>query len=594
MRRPLASVLILPVCALLWQSFFWIPDASLPVKAGYAGLTLLAAARPRDALLIVTALATLATPLSWLIGTPAKTGEAMVLAFLTGWIARAAVRREPLLPADDSLRRPLVLFAVTVGASLAVVMTMIQAAVGPALPFVERASSLLARTYLHGSAFEIRNWYEAALLGEGGLLAAAVIQLTHRREDLQSAMARMFAAGIAGAALLPCARVATALLRSPDPAEMLVRFITSIRLTSHVTDLNAAGSHLALALPVIWSLGVVAGRAGRGRARSAGWFLAAIPVLAALWLTGSRAAQFGLLIAAAAAAALRIGRRRRLTLALIALGLAVLVSGVVAARPGPRASLPTTLLVRKYFTQMSWEMFRSAPVFGVGVGEYYRLSERMMPVPLRRMYTAEHAHNNFFQVGTELGTVGLALFLWLLAAAGRRIARGFGTSPPDPLLLGLATGLAAAVLTFLTGHPLVVGAFACSFWMALALAVSRADWLAGPAAERAPGTAVSAAVSPWLSPGRLTAAAIALMVLLVPVRAHLARARVGRPAQAPHGDTPGPVARSLATMPGASRRPAPPRAALPCRAGGPPAAGRMANRSPSAPWATTAPDARSG
>ena len=91
-------------------------------------------------------------------------------------------------------------------------------------------------------------------------------------------------------------------------------------------------------------------------------------------------------------------------------------------------------------------------------------------------FRRENAHNNFLQIAAELGAVGIAAFLALLAACagsacGGRCAARDG---PDPLLAGAGAGAGAFVLTCLAGHPLLTSETAYPFWIVLALAVARA------------------------------------------------------------------------------------------------------------------------
>jgi O-antigen ligase len=512
---------MLPIFGLLWQSFFWLDQVPAATKLGYAGLTALSALRPAYGLLAVVALATLGAPIAGLAGGPReRMAEAIVLTFLVGWLVHTVVRRKSALDMDDSLAAPIALFVVAVFASLVVVSAAVQSATAPPWQYIRLAASLLAHDYFGGTCYETHNWYQAAFLVEGGLLAAAALQLLRRRSDLQTALARMLALGIASAAALSLVRLGAGLMRASDPAALLLRAITALRLTAHTADLNAAGSHFVLALPVLWALGIMA-----GRWRPA-WMLTIIPVIAALWLTGSRTALFSILLILAAAVAVATGRRAKARLFLVAATVIMVVGIVIVSRPAPESSVVATLQNRWQFLQLSWDMLKWAPLFGVGVAEYFGRSAALMPEGLKTLYVAENAHNNFAQIGVELGVTGLGLFLWVLASAWRRARQGL-VSCPDPLLRGLVLGLASATLTFLTGHPLLISAFACSYWIALALAVVRADTVTGPpasAAQPSPAHAGMSASARWHP--RLVAAAAVVIVASVPFRAHLARDEV--------------------------------------------------------------------
>jgi O-antigen ligase len=516
-RSPWPGVLILPVVGLLWQSFFWLDYVPAATKVGYAGLTLLSALRPAYGLLLVACLATLGAPIGGLVGAPPqRAAEAILLTFLVGWLVQTVIRREAILDWRDSLSAPIALFALTVSASLVVTSAAVQSATAPAWPFVRLAAGLLARDYFGGTHYETHNWYQAALLIEGVLLAAAVLQLTRRRSALQAAVARMIALGLVSAAVLSLVRLGIGLLKATDPAALLMRAVSSLRLSMHVTDVNAAGSHFVLALPLIWALGMMA------RRWRPAWWLGLLPVIAALWLTGSRAAQLSILLTLTAVMAVADRRRARIRVLLVVAAFITIVGGIIVSRPAPESSVAATLQIRWWFAQLSWDMFKSAPLFGVGVAEYYGRSAGLMPEGLKALYVAENAHNNFFQIGVELGLVGLGLFLWVLRSAWRRARVGL-SGGDDPLLRGLCLGLGTVLLTFLTGHPLLIGAFVCSFWIALALAVSRADTVNDQSASEArvvPAQVGSAAPSRW--PMRAAVAVALAVVASVPFREDVA------------------------------------------------------------------------
>jgi hypothetical protein len=103
-----------------------------------------------------------------------------------------------------------------------------------------------------------------------------------------------------------------------------------------------------------------------------------------------------------------------------------------------------------------------------------------MPPSIYWFYFHENAHNNFLQIGGELGLAGLAAFVWLLATAAIRIVRGVRADPDDRLLVGALAGLGAFVATWITSHPMLVAEVAYPFWMLLGAALARADGNAQP------------------------------------------------------------------------------------------------------------------
>jgi O-antigen ligase len=78
---------------------------------------------------------------------------------------------------------------------------------------------------------------------------------------------------------------------------------------------------------------------------------------------------------------------------------------------------------RASFVYVSMRMFRDAPLFGHGFGRFYDkkmpyLSDRSQQIELESIRRLDH-HNTFFSILTETGSIGLALFIALLAAWGR-------------------------------------------------------------------------------------------------------------------------------------------------------------------------------
>jgi O-antigen ligase len=131
-----------------------------------------------------------------------------------------------------------------------------------------------------------------------------------------------------------------------------------------------------------------------------------------------------------------------------------------------RASTSQAVGIRWMFLETTSRMLRAHPLIGVGVGQYAPASERFSPPELRAIYARENAHNNFAQIAGELGLPGLVAFVMLLASAFRGVRRA---SRRSSRLTTVAAGVAAFVLTWLGGHPLLVPAVAYPFWLALGI-----------------------------------------------------------------------------------------------------------------------------
>ena len=125
------------------------------------------------------------------------------------------------------------------------------------------------------------------------------------------------------------------------------------------------------------------------------------------------------------------------------------VGGIVVER---------SLQLRMHALEAGWEIFRSHPWLGIGLGNFSAESPRYMSVPL-------WAHNSYLDVAVTLGIFGLLAFLtWLLsgmemvARAARlwRIA-GRGADSTLAVSIGLSFGVIclAALTLDLAFHPIV-------------------------------------------------------------------------------------------------------------------------------------------
>jgi len=255
----------------------------------------------------------------------------------------------------------------------------------------------------------------------------------------------------------------------------LLRYLHGERFAFHIPDLNAAGSIYVLAMLVAVALAIVDRRVRLVCAT------AAIVMLPALWLTGSRAAALGGLIAGAMLiAAVRYRVSPRLTRPTVAamVVIAVVASGAAIAavrQPSDQGSVAQSMWMRSQFLVTSARMLASAPIFGVGIGRYHERSHEFMPPQLRAIYPYENAHNYFAQQFAELGIVGGVLFLWLIAAGLLQGWRGV-RAEVEPALLAILAGVVGYLLTCITGHPLLVAEAALPFWVLFgATAAARAS-----------------------------------------------------------------------------------------------------------------------
>jgi O-antigen ligase len=138
--------------------------------------------------------------------------------------------------------------------------------------------------------------------------------------------------------------------------------------------------------------------------------------------------------------------------------------------------------IRWEFLKTTWRMIEAHPWFGVGIGQYHQSSAQYSSAALLAIYPRENAHNYFAQVAGELGLIGLAAFVTVLAICflpSNRLRH-------DPLVASVIAALAAFIVSWLAGHPLLVPEVAYPFWLALAIVAGSAGRKYAGSAEQDP------------------------------------------------------------------------------------------------------------
>ena len=468
---------------LLAQSPFWLDAVPWVFKLVVVSLVVLSFFRPHDGLLVVAGLSALGLTAGRFIDSPARGSEALVLGFLVGWLL--GWTRDRRRWSGGSLNLPVLLFSLVILASLVEQLWFLQIQTDFPKPFLQGLWRYVSRDYLGRPMMGFGMVRTAALLIEGLGLCVAVVALSRTNNTFVQKLIRMTLAGAMGAAALNVIYALMEVIRSGDWSTELVSMFLYRRWTAHVGDVNAAGSYFAMVLPLV----IGAASVTRGRHRmllAAGGALIGL----ALWMTGARAAQAGLLVVMVLVIASRIASARspRERSFMIAATAIVAVAAVVmtfwlSGGPGQIPSgatggvtrltpdsLTASIQNRLLFTQGSLTMWASHPVFGVGVGQYSLWSARYSPAALLEQSPNENAHNYVLQVAAELGVVGLVLFLWVLGVAARPLGRAVLHKSADPLRLSLAVGLGAFILSALAGHPFLVPPVIYPFWVLVGIA----------------------------------------------------------------------------------------------------------------------------
>ncbi len=492
--------------ALLLQQVVRSADAPWIVRLLVMALVAASAWRPADALLVVAALLPFGAVLAPI---PIRATEALALAWLCGALVPLP-RPQEAAAEDTRLLLPAWCFLAVVLASLAVRLTLRDVGLAP-WPLAVSVLRSVGAGYLVTAGRDL-TLSSAMLPIEGVLLFAGVVLAGGRDPRLPRRLVAVLAVAGAAAAFLTFGQIAYTFARLGDP-RVLTRFFAGERFSLVSADVNAAGSLLAMCG------GMLSALAGWRTSTARGWMAALALVTLAIWLTGSRTAAVAFVAVGAAVATWRTGVRGDEVVRVprpVLLGVAVLAIAAAAwgawmvmhvDAPG---SAGRALGFRSQFLVTSVRMFRAAPWFGVGVGQYYGLSGEFMPEALRATYRMENAHNYFMQVTTELGVIGIAAFVWLLGWPIVAAWRALLARPDDRIRLAAAAGVVAFVLTCVTGHPLLVPEIAMPFWMAMGAAVL---------AARGDGAPAATGRRPSLYPRVIAAVTIAAVVISFPWRA---------------------------------------------------------------------------
>jgi len=410
--------------------------------------------RPVEATLAVVALAPVVRfAAARTFGYTGASAELLVLAGGTGCLARrmCADERE----ARDPVAALASVLATVVVASLGVELARINAVLPPGtlVSAVRHHIAEYARTSIEDNAGLFSALPSAFHLLEGLLIFAVIVGLPNAKQS-GVRMLRAFVIGSAAAAALNAAQFVATVGQGDALGPAVITTLRSLRTNVTYSDVNAAGSHFALTLLVSIGLALEPTR----RLRLA-WLGAALLSSLAVWMSGSRAALLTICAVLFVWLMLQGGRRARRVLPVLA-GAAILGASFLPNR----ASAIEALHIRAELTRASFRLLREGPVFGIGIGRFYqRSAEAILDPGVRTIFPRENAHNNYLQILVELGVVGLAAFLAILAAvlirAGRRAAGG--------PVAGAIAGISAFLISCFAGHPLLIPEVSVVFWAVL-------------------------------------------------------------------------------------------------------------------------------
>jgi O-antigen ligase/tetratricopeptide (TPR) repeat protein len=128
-------------------------------------------------------------------------------------------------------------------------------------------------------------------------------------------------------------------------------------------------------------------------------------------------------------------------------------------------------------------MIKDHPLLGSGIGtfKYNTLryqAEFFAQGKNRSLYPygfADKAHNEYLQLGAELGIIGLGIFIWLMISYfrfGLKILRKIKDAYRQGIIIGLMGAVVAVLVDGIFGFPLHLPATIVLFWLTLALTIA--------------------------------------------------------------------------------------------------------------------------
>lgn len=465
-------ILLLPLATAL-LSVARSPETNWTVRVALAGFCVLAIARPAAALLVSIALVGFSTILANLAGVPSlRASEVLVVASLAGACVRAIAPGTPFRRALTGwVSVPVVLFATTAVASAVVWQRVQQFETGYASTYARALTQFVTRDYFvqPGDFFTLLS---TVVILEGLALYVVVAALCQVDSSFFQRSLRMLALGGAGLAVMSGVRVAEIHLRNPGAITAL-RAAGALRISPQIPDVIAAGSYFVLCWLV--ATGLAIGTSGRRWI----WVAAGVPLLGALYLTGSRsviaAALLGLVALLVISRRYRPGAAFRVWPFAVATVIAMIVSyPLLTGRDVAGELARQSLVIRAELFKTGLRVIATRPLFGVGIDRFYLSAGGLASPELNALWPGrKNPHNDLLRIAGELGLVGAGLFIWTLGAAIRRAVTALRTGR-DLRLAALAGGLIALLVTTLGSNPLVVREVSYVFWIAWGLLAGEA------------------------------------------------------------------------------------------------------------------------
>ena len=475
-------IAVLVPLALVLLSVFLSPESNWTVRALLAGFMTLAIVQPAAALLITIALVGFGTILAHMLGVPTlRVTEVLIVGSLLGGAVRALSGRDARGAISGWISTPVVLFGVAAASSTIVWLRVLQVE----LMYPSEFLRVLFRFFSHNYFIQPDDFWlviSGAVILEGLALYVIVAAFCRLDTTFFERGLHMLALGGALLAITSAVRLAEIYLGNPGAIETLRATPNGLRISPQIPDYIAAGSYFGLCWVASLGLASASGR------RGVGWLVAGLPLIAAVYLTGSRSVIAAALAGLVMLVLMLIRQRAAAARSLVAFGIVAAVVMVIGypwwtGRDLSGVMARQSLHVRVELAKTGLRVIETRPLFGVGIDRFHLLAGSLASPDLNALFPArKNPHNDFLRFASELGLVGLGLFLWILAAAGRVIWRGLQHGR-DARLAGLVGGIIVFLVTSMVSNPLMVREVSFVFWIALGLAVGRSAVLRSPRSD---------------------------------------------------------------------------------------------------------------
>lgn len=459
--RPALALAIVVLGAWLVHPAPWLLRA-IPIA-----LAILSFGRPALGLGVLAALGPLTGALSAYTGSPEPSAaflEQLMLATIVGANLRLLRQRD-----SAGLSAIATLLGVIAAASAIATQPVLLLRDSPGVPLLDHINSLLRGAYFTPEP----TWHPlraAALIVEGLALAVTAERVLRRSPASTGSVLLMFVIATTAVAMLNLTRLVEGAARTGDVMRAIPGLFLHVRISRYY-DVNAAGTVFLMVL--LTAMGLTS------QVRRPALWIVIVILLLGIWVSGSRTALAVLVIALIGALAFAAVAARGARRWMAGSALALLIAGAAAATvlyPAGRNAEPSdAYATRRVMAHTGLAMWRSAPIFGVGVGRFQAESSRFGATALRDelhfSLVNENAHNNFLQVLAELGLTGLGALLVLIGTVVIGALRA-ERQAPIRMRRWLTLGLVAGLLTWLTGHPQLVPDAAFAFWLLVGVLAS--------------------------------------------------------------------------------------------------------------------------